>query len=29
VPVKVGIGNGTRMQIVGGLKEGDTVVLPG
>jgi HlyD family secretion protein len=29
VPVKVGIGNGTRMQIVGGLKEGDKVVLPG
>ena len=29
VPVKVGIGNGTRMQIVSGLKEGDKVVLPG
>ena len=29
VPVKVGVGNGTRMQIVGGLKEGDQVVLPG
>jgi HlyD family secretion protein len=29
VPVKVGVGNGTRMQIVGGLREGDKVVLPG
>jgi HlyD family secretion protein len=29
VPVKIGVGNGTRMQIVDGLKEGDKVVLPG
>jgi HlyD family secretion protein len=29
VPVKVGIGNGTRIQIVDGLKAGDKVVLPG
>jgi HlyD family secretion protein len=29
VPVKVGVGNGTKTQILEGLKEGDTVVLPG
>jgi HlyD family secretion protein len=27
--VKVGVGNGTRMQILGGLQAGDRVVLPG
>ncbi|MGE0813727.1 MAG: efflux RND transporter periplasmic adaptor subunit [Vicinamibacterales bacterium] len=29
VPVKVGIGNGTRTEVVDGLKAGDKVVLPG
>ena len=29
VPVKVGIGNGTRIQVTSGLKAGDKVVLPG
>ena len=29
VSVKVGVGNGTRMQIVSGIKQGDKVVLPG
>ena len=29
VPVTVGIGNGTRTEIVGGVKAGDRVVLPG
>jgi HlyD family secretion protein len=29
VPVKVGVGNGTRIQILSGVKAGDTVVLPG
>ena len=29
VSVKVGVGNGTRMQVVDGVKEGDKVVLPG
>ena len=29
IPVKVGVGNGTRIQILEGLKEGDKVVLPG
>jgi HlyD family secretion protein len=29
VPVKVGVGNGTRIQILEGLKAGDKVVLPG
>ena len=29
VPVKVGIGNGTRIQVLGGVKAGDKVVLPG
>jgi HlyD family secretion protein len=29
VPVKAGVGNGTRMQILEGVKEGDKVVLPG
>jgi HlyD family secretion protein len=29
VPVKVGVGNGTKLQIVSGLKAGDKVVLPG
>jgi HlyD family secretion protein len=28
VPVKLGVGNGTRIQVVEGLKEGDKVVLP-
>ena len=28
VPVKVGVGNGTRMQILSGVKAGDKVVLP-
>jgi HlyD family secretion protein len=29
VPVKVGVGNGTRIQVISGLKAGDKVVLPG
>jgi HlyD family secretion protein len=29
VPVKVGVGNGTRMQVLSGVKAGDKVVLPG
>jgi HlyD family secretion protein len=29
VDVKVGVGNGTRIQILSGLKAGDRVVLPG
>lgn len=29
VPVKVGVSNGTRTEIVDGLKEGDSVILPG
>ena len=29
VPVKVGVGNGTRIQVVSGLEAGDKVVLPG
>jgi len=29
VPVKVGVGNGTRIQVLGGLEAGDKVVLPG
>jgi HlyD family secretion protein len=29
VPVTPGVGNGTRMQIISGIKEGDKVVLPG
>jgi HlyD family secretion protein len=29
VPVKVGVGDGTRIQILEGLKAGDRVVLPG
>ena len=29
VPIKVGVGNGTRIQVLEGLKEGDKVVLPG
>ena len=28
VPVKVGVGNGTKIQILDGLKQGDKVVLP-
>jgi HlyD family secretion protein len=28
VPIKVGIGNGTRIQVLEGLNEGDRVVLP-
>jgi multidrug efflux pump subunit AcrA (membrane-fusion protein) len=26
--VKLGVGNGTRIQILEGLKEGDRIVLP-
>ncbi|MEO8483220.1 MAG: efflux RND transporter periplasmic adaptor subunit [Acidobacteriota bacterium] len=29
VPVKVGVGNGSKMQILSGVKVGDKVVLPG
>ena len=29
VPVKLGVGNGTKLQIVSGVKAGDKVVLPG
>jgi HlyD family secretion protein len=29
VPVKVGVGNGTKVQVLSGLKAGDKVVLPG
>ena len=29
VPIKIGISNGTRTQVIDGLKEGDRVVLPG
>jgi HlyD family secretion protein len=29
VPIKVGVGNGTRIQVLEGLKQGDKVVLPG
>ena len=29
VAVKIGIGNGTKMEILEGLKPGDRVVLPG
>ncbi len=29
VPVKVGVGNGTRIQVLSGVKAGDKVVLPG
>ena len=29
VPVKVGVGNGTRMQVLSGVKAGDKIVLPG
>ena len=29
VPIKVGVGNGTRIQVLDGLKEGDKIVLPG
>src|SRR5687768_1503129 len=28
VPVQVGVGNGTKMQILGGVKAGDKIVLP-
>ena len=28
VPVKLGIGNGTKIQVVEGLKEGDKLILP-
>ena len=28
VPIKTGVGNGTRTQVLSGLKEGDKVVLP-
>ncbi len=29
VPIKVGVGNGTRIQVIEGLKEGVRIVLPG
>jgi HlyD family secretion protein len=29
VPVKVGVGNGTRIQVLSGVKAGDQVVIPG
>jgi HlyD family secretion protein len=29
VPVKVGVGNGTKIQVLEGVKAGDRVVLPG
>jgi HlyD family secretion protein len=29
VPVKIGVSNGTKTQVLEGVKEGDTVVLPG
>jgi len=29
VAIKVGVGNGTRMQVLSGLKAGDKIVLPG
>ena len=29
VPVKVGVGNGTRIQVLSGVKSGDKIVLPG
>jgi HlyD family secretion protein len=29
IPIKVGIGNGTRIQVLDGLKEGDKIVIPG
>ncbi len=29
VPIKVGVGNGTRMQVLSGVKVGDRVILPG
>jgi HlyD family secretion protein len=28
VPIKIGISNGTRTQVLDGLKEGDRIVLP-
>ena len=28
IPIKTGVGNGTRTQVISGLKEGDKVVLP-
>jgi len=28
VPVKLGVGNGTRIQVLEGVREGDKVVLP-
>jgi HlyD family secretion protein len=28
VPIKIGLSNGTRTQVIEGLKEGDRVVLP-
>ena len=28
VPVTLGVGNGTRIQVVDGLREGDTIILP-
>ena len=27
-PVKLGVGNGTKIQVLEGLKEGDKVILP-
>jgi HlyD family secretion protein len=28
VPVKIGVGNGTKMQILEGLTQGDKIILP-
>jgi HlyD family secretion protein len=28
IPVKLGVGNGTKIQILEGLKQGDKVILP-
>jgi len=28
VPVKIGVGNGTKVEILDGLKQGDKVILP-
>ena len=28
IPVKLGVGNGTKIQILDGLKQGDKVILP-
>jgi HlyD family secretion protein len=28
IPIKIGVGSGTRTQVLSGLKEGDKVILP-